>query len=176
MGRERWSTFPLALFALVACHDERPSPHVYSSPPPTPPKVAAGPATPRGPEVQIGTTGAEARITAVVDAATGAPIALTNISQPIEVMTLVARGPGRPPSENARVDLLMHGTEEAMQTLVLDAPASTIVAHSFSVPVAGNGRTGLRAGRYTVQVRIVGGDGRVLASSAPIYLELRAQP
>lgn len=173
MRREWWSIFPLALFALLACHDDRP--HVFQSPPPAAPRPAVV-AVPSAPEVQIGTNGAEARITAVLDAATGAPVALTNISQPIEVMTLVARGPRRPPNESARVELVMHGTEEAMQTLALGAPAPTIVAHSFSVPVAGDGRTGLRPGRYTVQVRIVGGDGRVLASSAPRYLELRAQP
>lgn len=175
MRRDRWSAVSFALFVLVACRDEQPSSHVYSSPPPRPPKVAAGAASPNAPEGPIGAEGAEARIIAVFDAATGSPIALNTISGPIEVMTLVARGPGRPPSENARVELVLHGGEEAIQTLALDAPAPTIVAHSFSVPVAGDGRTGLRAGRYTVQVRIVGGDGRVLASSVPLYVELPAK-
>ena len=127
---------------------------------------------PEAPEVQIGTLGAEARITGVFDAATGRQIALNDISQAMQVMTLAARGPGRPPSEHAKLQLVMHGAEEAEQTLVLDAPAPTIVAHAFMVPVAGGGRTGLRPGRYTIAVRIIGGDGRVLASSLPRYVEL----
>ena len=165
-------TFPVSFIVLLACHDDRP--HVFQ----TPPHAAQRPgvAAPSAPELQIGTNGAEARITAVLDAATGAPVALTGISLPIEVMTLAARGPGRPPSESARVELVMHGAEEAMQTLALYAPAPMIVAHAFAVPVAGDGRTGLRAGRYTVQVRIVGGKGDVLATSVPLYLELRGAP
>ena len=126
------------------------------------------------PEVQIGTNGAEARVTAVRDAATGAPVLLTNITGPIVVETLVARGPARPPNEGGRLDLALHGAEEASQTLVLDAPAPTIVAHAFTVPVAGDGRTGLGAGRYAVSVSIRGGDGRVLATSVPLYLEIRS--
>ena len=166
-------TVPIPLIILLACHDDRP--HVFRAPPPAAPRPEVI-AMPSAPEVQIGTHGAEARITAVLDAATGTPIALTNISHTIELMTLVARGPARPVSESARVELVMHGTEEATQTLALDAPAPTIVAHTFTVPVAGDGRTGLRAGRYTALVRIVAGDGQVLASSVPLFLELRGAP
>lgn len=163
----------VTLVILLACHDDRP--HVFQARPPVAARTPVV-AVPRTPEVQIGTYGAEARITAVLDASTGAPVALTNISQTIGVLTLVARGPGRPPNESARVELIMRGTEEATQTLALGAPAPAIVAHTFTVPVAGDGRTGLRAGRYTVEVRIVGGDGRVLANSVPVYLELRENP
>ena len=110
------------------------------------------------------------------NASTGAPILLTNITEPLEVETLVARGPGRPPNEGGRVELVLHGAEEASQTLVLDAPAPTIVAHVFTVPVAADGRTGLRAGRYAIEVNIRGGDGRLLATSVPLHLEIRGAP
>ena len=164
---------PLAVCVALACHDDRP--HVYQAPPPPTARPAAevprDREAPAVAEAQIGTVGAEARILAVRDAATGNPVALTSIAQPIEVLTLVARGPGRPASETARIQLVMHGPEEAEQTLVLDAPAPAIVAHAFLVPIAGDGRTGLRAGRYTLQVRIVGGDGVVLASSGPVYVQ-----
>ena len=162
---------------VIACRDDRP--HVFQAPPPraSPAKATTPTAAvvPSAPEVQIGTFGAEARITGVLDAATGRPIALNEISQPMHVMTLAARGPGRPQSESVKLQLVMHGAEEAEQTLVLDAPASTIIAHAFMVPVAGDGRTGLRPGRYTIEVRIIGGDGRVLASSLPRYVELNGR-
>ena len=163
-------TRAVPLLFLFACRDSRP--HVFQAPPPKAPRPHVAD-VPSAPEVQIGTFGPDARITAVLDAATGAPIALTNITQPIQVMTLVARGPRRPVSESARVELVMQGAEEAVQTLALHAPAPTIVAHIFSVPVAGDGRTGLRAGRYTMHVRIADGEGRVLASSVPLHIELR---
>ena len=168
-----------ALGLLLACHDERP--HVFQAPPrpsAVQPAVSAGatPDSPPSPVVQIGTFGAEARITAVRNASTGAAIPLTGITMPIEVETIVARGPGRPLNEGGRIELVLHGSEEASQTLVLDAPAPTIVAHVFTVPVAGDGRTGLRAGHYTVEVVIRGGDGRLLATSVPLHLEIRGSP
>ena len=169
---------PVLLGVLLACHDDRP--HVFQAPPrpSTRPAASAGSAKSPSPapNVQIGTFGAEARITAVRDASTGTPVLLTDVTEPMEVETLVARGPGRPLNEGGRVELVLHGAEEASQTLVLDAPAPTIVAHVFTVPVAADGRTGLRAGRYMIEVRIHGGDGRLLATSAPLHLEIRGAP
>ena len=171
-------TVPALLGVLLACHDDRP--HVFQAPPrpSARPAASAGssPGTSPASSVQIGTFGAEARITAVRDASTGAPILLTNITEPIEVESLVARGPGRPLNEGGRVELMLHGAEEASQTLVLDAPAPTIVAHVFTVPIAADGRTGLRAGHYTIEVSIRGGDGRLLATSVPLHLEVRGSP
>ena len=171
-------TVSALLGVLLACHDDRP--HVFQAPPRPSARPAASAGASSGPfptpNVQIGTFGAEARITAVRDASTGAPILLTNITEPMEVETLVARGPGRPLTEGGRVELVLHGAEEASQTLVLDAPAPTIVAHVFTVPVAADGRTGLRGGRYTIEVRIHGGDGRLLATSVPLHLEIRGSP
>ena len=174
----QFRALPLLLAVLLGCHDDRP--HVFQAPPNAvarPVAPAGAPrASPPSPAVQIGTFGAEARISAIRYAATGAPVVLNDITQPIEVETLVARGPGRPPNEGGRVELALHGTDEVSQTLVLDAPAPTIVAHAFTVPVAADGRTGLRSGRYTVDVSIRGGDGRLLATSPPLYLEIRGAP
>ena len=169
---------PVLFAVLLACHDDRP--HVFQAPPSSVARPVASPgalqASPPIPPVQIGTFGAEARISAIRYASTGAPVALTDITEPIEVETLVARGPGRPPNEGGRVELTLHGTDEVSQTLVLDAPAPTIVAHVFAVPVAADGRTGLRSGRYTIEVSLRGGDGRLLATSTPLYLEIRGSP
>jgi hypothetical protein len=158
----------VALFVVVACHDDRP--HVFQSAPPQAPRAPVN-ETPTAPEAPTGTF-ADARITSVADAATGAPVVLTSITRPITVMTVSARGPGRPQSESARVELIMRGTTEATQALALAAPASSVVAHPFTIP-AGDPRAGLPTGRYTLQVRIVGGDGRVLATSVPLHIELR---
>ena len=169
----RHITFPLSalLFTLVACHDDKP--HVFQAP--APPPATLGTRATEGPSVPDAPVGshADARITSIVDAATGVPVPLTGISRAIEVMTVSARGPYRPARESARVELLMHGVAEAVQTLVLPAPASTIVAHAFTIPAVSDAGSGLGAGRYTLQVRIVGGDGTVLATSVPLHIELR---
>ena len=169
----RHALFPLSvlLLPLAACHDDKP--HVFQSPAPRPVttgRVAAANAS--VPDAPVGSF-ADARITSIVDAATGVPVSLTDISRAIEVMTVSARGPYRPASESARIELLMHGVAEAVQVLALPAPASTIVAHAFSIPAVSDAGSGLSAGRYTLQVRIIGGDGAVLATSVPLHIELR---
>ena len=160
--RSLFLAVPALLGVLLACHDDRP--HVFQAPPRSAarPVASAGasPASLQAPNIQIGTFGAEARITAVRNASTGAAIPLTGITEPIEVETLVARGPGQPVNEGGRVELVFHGAEEASQTLTLEPPAPMIVAHVFTVPVAADGRTGLRAGHYTIDVSIRGADGR----------------
>ena len=50
---------------------------------------------------------------------------------------------------------------------------TTIVAHAFTIPSVRDAGSGLGAGRYTLQVRIVAGDGTVLATSVPLHVELR---
>ena len=164
--------FPLLalVLALAACHDDKP--HVFQAPAPRPAttgRVAAE--SPSVPDLPVGSF-ADARITSILDAATGVPVPLTGISRAIEVMTVSARGARRPAGESARIELLMHGVAEAVQTLVLPAPASTIVAHAFTIPAVSDAGSGLRAGRYTLQVRIIGGDGTVLATSVPLHIEL----
>ena len=171
--RSLFLAVPVLLGVLLACHDDRP--HVFQAPPRSAARPAAS-AGPSGPNIQIGTFGAEARITAVRNASTGAAIPLTGITEPIEVETLVARGPGQPVNEGGRVELVFHGAEEASQTLTLEPPAPMIVAHVFTVPVAADGRTGLRAGHYTIDVSIRGADGRLLATSVPLHLDIRGSP
>ena len=167
--RGRGLSCSLLLVLLMACRDDRP--HVFQAPPalhapiPQPARVASAPEVPAG-------TFADARIVSVSDAASGAPVALTDITRPIDVMTVCARGPTRPVRESARVELIMHGTTDAVQTLVLVSPAPSVVAHAFTIP-AGDRTAGLRPGPYQMHVRIVGGDGRVLATSIPLYIELR---
>jgi hypothetical protein len=153
----------LAPATLLACHDDRP--HVFQAPAP---QVATGSpavAVPSSPEVPLGTTGPEARITLVVDEATGQPVALTDLRGSVAVMTLAARGPGRPLSESGRLDLVVNGPKDTILVLPLNAPAPTIVAHMFQLDV---GRD-FRPGPYTLTARIAAG-GRLLASSPPLHV------
>jgi hypothetical protein len=151
--------------ALLACRDNQP--HVFRAPAP---KISSGSpavAASSSAEVPLGTTGPEARITLVVDGVTGGPIALTDLRGSVAVTAIVARGPGRPASESARVELALIGPKDTTLVLKLDAPAPIIVAHAFQFDV-GRGRE-IRPGAYTLYARIVAG-GRVLATSAPIYV------
>ncbi len=116
------------------------------------------------PEPQIGTNGPEAQITVVTDAATGAPIPLTGIAAPFDVMTIVARGPGTwSPGRTPRIELRIHGSSDTTLVRPLESPAPVIVAHVFHVPA-------LRAGNYTAQVRLVMRGEHALAESVPLHL------
>ena len=153
-----------AVIALIACHDERPSKHVYGSPPPQSPRVAA---TPAAPELPIGTIGPGARLVSISDAATGAPVGLGSIADSVDVLTLVAFGPNSGSSRNGgRVELVVRGgTMDTTLVLRLESPAPSIVAHTFRV-------AGLKSGRYTSVVRLRASTGRVIAESIPLYLEV----
>ena len=155
------------LHVLLACHDEQPRTHVYSSPPPSA-QARAPVAAAAAAEIPIGTKGAAARLVSISDAATGAPVTLGNIIDSVDVLTLVALGPHSEPAHGARVELVMRGS--AMDTtLVLriaTAPPS-ILAHAFRV-------AGLKPGRYTCVVRLLTPDGRVLAESIATHLDVGA--
>jgi hypothetical protein len=155
------------LIALVACHDERPSPHVYGSPPPTSPRAAATAASMSAPELPIGTIGPGARLVSISDAATGIPVALGSIADSVDVLTLVAFGPNSGPwRKGGHVELVVRGgTMDTTLVLRLDSPAPSIVAHTFRV-------AGLKSGRYTSVVRLRASTGRVIAESVPLYLEV----
>jgi hypothetical protein len=155
------------LIALVACHDERPSPHVFASPPPPSPKAAGAPATPSAPELPIGTTAPDARLVSISDAATGAPVALGSIADSVDVLTLVSFGPNSERWRNGgHVELrVRNGSMDTTLVLQLDSPAPSVVAHAFRV-------AGLKIGRYTSVVRLRAGTGRVIAESTPLYLEV----
>jgi hypothetical protein len=153
-----------ALIALIACHDERPSKHVYGSPPSQSPRVAA---TPAPPELPIGTIGPGAQLVSVSDAATGAPVGLSNIADSVDVLTLVAFGPHSvSPRNEGRVELAVHGASlDTTLVLRLESPAPSLVAHTFRV-------AGLKSGRYTSVVLLRASTGRVIAESIPLYLEV----
>ena len=152
----------VAVLTMLGC--ERPSPHVYSAPPP---RVAAVAVAPAMPELPIGSIGPGARLVAISDAGTGAPVALGSLTDSIDVLTLVAFGPGTDASrEGGRVELVLRGSSmDTTLALHLDVPAPRIVAHAFRV-------AGLKVGRYTAVVRLRTSRGQVLAETIPLYLEV----
>lgn len=153
----------------VGC--DRPSQHVYSAPPPAPkPPAGSTPAITRAPELPLGAMGPEARLVAVADAATGAPVAVGSITDSVDVLTLIAFGPAEwTAREGGRIELEVRGPS-ADTTLIhgLGAPAPNVAAHSFRL-------TGMKAGRYATVVRLRMTDGRVLAQSIPLALDVVAR-
>jgi hypothetical protein len=156
------------LLAGAAC--DRPSNHVYSSPPPTPQRPAGTvPAISQAPEIPLGALGPGARLVSINDAATGAPVALGSITDSVDVLTLVAFGPAQwLAREGGRVELTMRGqTFDTTLVRSLGAPAPTIAAHTFRVG-------GLKVGRYSGVVRLTSTNGSVLAESIPLLIEVVA--
>jgi len=114
--------------------------------------------------------GPAARLIAVTDAATGAPVELQSIADSIDVLTLVAFGPAEwTAREGGRVELELRGRARDT-TLIhrLGAPAPSIAGHTFRL-------SGLQVGPYTSVVRLRMTDGRVLAESIPLALEVVAR-
>jgi hypothetical protein len=152
----------LLLWLAMACHDDRPNNHVYASPPP---KTVPAPAAPIVDEAPLGTNGPGARITSVLDATTGAPVALTNVVGDVDVMTLAALGPGNlGEAEDVRVELVIRGSRDTTLTLPLGRPAPRMIAHAFRLPAGVLGR-----GQSTVRARLVAGKARVVVESTPIF-------
>lgn len=167
----RTSLLTVALL-LCACHDD--GPHTFHTPAPAPARTPVSAPQPAPLELPLGTNGPEARILTVVDSATGAPITLTDIAAPFSVMTIVARGPGRwQPDASARIELELRGLSHAVLALPLTEPTPVIIAHAFSVGRSDSAGSGLRAGNYVVQVKLVMRESNPLAASLPIYLTLR---
>ncbi len=158
----------VSLLAVAAC--DRPSQHVYSSPPPPQSSAVATPATPSVPELPIGAMAPGARLVSITDAATGTPVSLGAIVDSIDVLTLVAFGPGDwMAREGGRVELALKGpSRDTLMVSHLGAPAPSIAAHTFRVPA-------LRPGRYSTTVRLRMTDGRVIAESIPLWLEVVAR-
>jgi len=166
----RWKSAVLVLsFVSVGC--DQPSKHVYSSPPP-PAKLPAGttPALSTSPEIPFGTMGAGAKIVAVADAATGAPVALGSITDSVDVLTLVAFGPAEwTAREGGRVELEVRSSSfDTTLVRVLGAPAPSIAAHTFRL-------SALKEGRYSSVVRLRMTSGHVLAATVPLVLEVVAR-
>lgn len=167
----RWTVAALLVsFLLAGC--DRPSQHVYSSPPPPSPKLPAGttPAISSAPELPFGVMGPEARFVAIADAATGAPVALGSIADSVDVLTLVTFGPAQwTAREGGRVELQVRGPSvDTTLVRALGAPAPSIAAHTFRL-------TGLKVGRYSNVVRLRTTGGRVLAESIPLAIDVVAR-
>ena len=109
---------------------------------------------------------ATARLVAITDAATGKPVALGSVSDSIDVLTLVAFGPGEQASrQGGRVELVVRGSTDTTLMLPLSAPAPSVVAHAFRI-------AGLRSARYTAVVRLRSSSGQPLAESIPMHFEV----
>src|SRR5436190_1299809 len=100
-----------AAMTVVSLGCERPSQHVYSSPPP-PRSLPAGttPALSTPLEIAFGSMGPGAQLVSVTDAATGVPVALGSITDSVDVLTLVSFGPGESLARlGGRVELDVRG-------------------------------------------------------------------
>jgi hypothetical protein len=155
----------LSIVLVLACHDERPNSHVYSAPPPRPASVAVPTTTPT-PDLPLGTSGPGASITSVLDAATGAPVALNNARGTVDVMALAALGPGDwSASDEVRVELAVRGTRDTTLLLELGPHPSTVVAHPFRLSLGALG-----AGRYSFTLRLLLDRKTLLVESAPVFI------
>lgn len=152
------------LLSLVSLSCDQPSKHVYSSPPPRRPLPAGTtPALSTPLEIPFGSMGPGAQIVSVTEAATGLPVALGSITDSVNVLTLVAFGPGDALArQGGRVELHVRG-QVSDTTLVraLGRPAPSIAANTFRL-------SGLPEGRFTIVVRLRMTDGHVLAESIPM--------
>ncbi|MDB4913172.1 MAG: hypothetical protein JWM95_816 [Gemmatimonadetes bacterium] len=162
----RISWFLLVLIVLGCRDNQR---HVFQAPRPPAPSGCASASVAAAPDVPIGSAGPEARITAVADAATGAPVTLSAIPATFQVLSIVARGKyDFPPNAVVYVDIAIRGRMDTTMAVHFGSPAPSIMAHAFEVPVARAGQPGLVPGSYSAQVRLMVNE-RPLVSSAPIY-------
>lgn len=122
------------------------------------------------PEPPLG-SGVTARIMSVRRAATGAPVSLEQVREPIELLALVSHGRTLASTSAARLELALSGPLDTVQVLPLFAPVPVVVTHVFRVR-AGPG-SGLRAGRYEARARLLGEDGRLVAESIPVTFLVR---
>lgn len=158
------------LFAplLVACQGERPNPHVYASPAPRATAAAGtGAATAPVPEAPLGSQGPGARLTSVLDAVTGAPVALSSATGAVDVMALVALGPGSWQGLRVSMDLAIKGTRDTALVWELGTPAPLMAAHAFRVELGALG-----PGRYSMRARLLRGGSEVVVESAPLFFQV----
>ncbi|HEX9483247.1 MAG TPA: hypothetical protein VF929_01655 [Gemmatimonadaceae bacterium] len=156
---------------MCACQND--GPHTFHTPAPVPARAPAPAPQAPATEVPLGANGPEARILAVVDSATGAPVTLTNLTAPFSVMTVVARGPGQwMPDASARIELELRGPTHTVLALPLAEPTPVIIAHAFTVGRSG-ASGGLPTGNYLMQVKLLMRESTVLATSVPLYLTVK---
>jgi hypothetical protein len=167
----------LSLALALGCTDGGPQQHVFigTPPRPTPPAAATVVTVPaQVPEAPLGSFGPAARITGVLDAATGRPATLTAVTDSVDLVTVAARGQATSRSEAMQLRLTLSGPRETTLVLRVAPPTPAITAHPFRIVLAdGAGGPGLADGHYRVQARIVLG-GRTLATSMPIFLTVKA--
>ena len=107
-------------------------------------------------------------------ASTGAPVALGDIADSVDVLAVVSRGRASSASGSARLELVLSGRSDTMLVASIEAPVPVVIAHAFRL-VASRAAGGLRDGNYRARVRLVGGEGRSIAESVPIFLTVRAR-
>ena len=105
-------------------------------------------------------------------AATGAPTALDELTEGVDVVTLVSRGRGSSADGPMRLELRFKGVVDTTFVERLQSPVPIVVAHSFRISAA-DGSVGLPNGRYELQLRLVGPTGRVVAASVPVHVGVR---
>lgn len=160
----------LAPFVLAACMEDEGRNHRYMNKPPAPAVHAAVPNTAPVPEPAIGSV-PSARIMSVRVAATGAPVSLVQVREPVEILAMVSRGRGSPPSRPVRVELSIRGPVDTVLSADVSADVPLILALPFHVDVGGPG--GLPPGRYEAQARIIGREIGPMAASVPISVVVR---
>ena len=111
-----------------------------------------------------------------MDAATGAPIALTDIRDSVVVMATFARGPGWNSKEPLEVQVMFSGACEGVTSLLFPAPAPVVIAHQFLLRVRGQGALCTRGGSSSARAVLLGPNARVLAVSVPLRLVIRQSP
>lgn len=166
----------LLLALALGCTDGGPQQHVFHGAPPLP-KQAPAPTMVTVPaevlEAPIGSFGPAARITGVLDAATGQPATLTAVTDSLDLMTVAARGSATSRSEAMQIRLTLSGPRDTTLVVRVAPPTPAVTAHPFRVVLAdGAGRPGLPGGHYEVRARVMLG-GRTLATSMPIFLTVR---
>lgn len=129
----------------------------------------AAPSTPVA-EPALGTV-ATARIASVRGAATGAPVSLEQVREPIELLALVSHGRTIAATSAARLELAVSGPVDTVLAVGLAAPVPVVATQVFRIDPGP--RSGLPAGRYEARVRLVGEDGRAVAESIPVAFVVR---
>jgi hypothetical protein len=154
----------------AACSGETARDHIYLSKPPAVARPAVPASSAPVAEPALGSV-ATARIVSVRRGATGAPVSLEQIREPIELLALASHGRSLASTSAARLELALSGPVDTVHTLPLSAPVPVVVTQLFRIEV-GPG-SGLLAGRYEARARLVGEDGRVVAESVPVAFLVR---
>ena len=97
---------------------------------------------------------------------------LDDLTEAVDVVTVVSRGRGSSANEPVRLELRVKGIVDTTLVERLAAPVPIVVAHSFRIS-SPDGSAGLPDGRYALQLRLVGPTGRAVAASVPVFMQVR---